>query len=346
VTAEWGGVGGSTSSEIAGYSAILPQRVKLTDRTWFDLASLTKPLVTTTLTLLAFRSNTLAPATRVGEVIREVRGSGIGELEVEALLTHVSGLPAWLPLYCLADGRPGMLAARLADMKLEYRTGERVVYSCLGFVVLGMMLERVAGVCLDTLFRREVALPLGLGSELGFKPDPETQPLAAGAKKPRVERRLTRELGFDPTRVPATGSGLPDDGNARFLGGVAGNAGLFGTSRGVMTLASEYLGGSGKLLTEEEATAATGLRTSRDGLERGWGWQIASSTGCSAGHGLSSTAFGHTGFTGVSVWGDPATASIYILLANRNHPGQRENDLDPLRRSFHLLAAGGRSGGS
>jgi CubicO group peptidase (beta-lactamase class C family) len=337
--AEWGRAGEDSTREILGASTLAPERVEAAADTWFDLASLTKPLVTTTLTLIAFRGGSINPSTRAGEVLDELRGTDVGNLEVDALLTHTSGLPAWLPLYCLAEGRPELLPSRLARVSLEARSGERVVYSCVGFVILGLMLARVAGETLDAMFRREVLAVLGLEGQLGFNPELDTQSLVGGAGKSLVENRLVSELGLDLCWIPSSANGLPDDGNARFLDGVAGNAGLFGTAGGVLALTSEYLPGGGSLLTAEEAERSTSIRTA--GLEqgRGWGWQLANSPGCSAGPALSATSFGHTGFTGVSVWCDPATRGVFILLTNRNHPVQRENDLHPLRRRFHALAA-------
>ena len=337
--AAWGRAGGEVSGEALGVSTLFPERAEVSGETWFDLASLTKPLVTTTLTLLAFRSGVMAPRTRVGEVLDEVRGTDVGDLEVQQSLIHTAGLPAWLPLYCLTEGRLDLLPRRLGNIQLEGRPGEQVVYSCIGFVILGLMLARIADEGLDSLFQREVLKKVGLEAELGFNPDPATHSLSGGATQPAIELRLIRDLGFDQQWIPATGHGLPDDGNARFLGGVAGNAGLFGTARGVIALASEYLPGGGSLLSSAEVAEATALRT--EGLEqrRGWGWQLASSPGCSAGQALSEGAFGHTGFTGVSVWCDPQTKNGYGLLTNRNHPAQRGNDLHPLRRAFHRLAA-------
>ena len=338
--AAWGRAGGEVSDEALGYSTLFPDRTEVSRESWFDLASLTKPLVTTTLTLLAFRSGAMAATTRAGEVLDEVRGTEVGDLEVAQLLTHTAGLPAWLPLYCLAEGRLDLLASRLGEVRLEGRPGQQVVYSCVGFVILGVMLARIADEDLDTLFQREVLKVAGLEGELGFKPDLATHSLIGNAAQPATEIRLIRDLGFEQRWVPATGYGLPDDGNARFFGGIAGNAGLFGTARGVVALASEYIPGGGSLLSSAEAAEATALRT--EGLEqgRGWGWQLASTPQCSAGRVLSEGSFGHTGFTGVSVWCDPQTRKVYALLTNRNHPAQRGNDLHPLRRRFHHLAAG------
>jgi len=337
----WGRAGESPLREYEGASTLRPKRVAVSERTWFDLASLTKPLVTTTLSLISFRSGALRPATTVGEVLDEVRGAGVGDLEIRHLLTHTSGLPAWLPLYCVAEGRRQDLLPGLTRIDLEAAPGVRVVYSCVGFVILGMILARVADTGLDRLFQHEVLNPLELGAELDFRSKPEIHPLAGGAERAVVEERLVREVGLDPRWIPPTATGLPDDGNARFLDGVAGNAGLFGTARGVSSLAGEYLPGGGSLLTAEEAEIATSSHTSGLEQERAFGWQLASTTGCSAGPGLSPQSFGHTGFTGVSVWADPSCRGVFVLLTNRNHPWQRQSDLHPLRRRFHVLA--GRS---
>jgi CubicO group peptidase (beta-lactamase class C family) len=262
----------------------------------------------------------------------------VGALDIGSRLTHTSGLPAWLPLYCLADGGPERLPEVLTDIRPVADRGHEVIYSCVGFVTLGLILERVAGDDLHTLFRREVLAVLGLDDELGFTPDPKLYPIAGGSRAPVIETRMVRNMGYDAELLPSLADGLPDDGNARFLGGVAGNAGLFGTARGVWRLASEYAPGGGALLTAKEAAAATALLS--PGLEqaRGLGWQLASTPGCSAGPALSHNAFGHTGFTGVSTWVDPSTRGVFVLLTNRNHPWQREIDLHPLRRRFHSLS--------
>jgi len=336
--AEWGRAGENRIGEIVGASTLRPKKTTVSERTWFDLASLTKPLVTTTLSLLAFRSTSLRPRSRVGKVLTELRNTGVADLEVRQLLTHTSGLPAWLPLYSIAEGRPQDLLFRLGEIDLEAQPGSRVAYSCVGFVILGMMLARVSGTSLYRLFQRNVVDALELGEELGFRPENQGFSPAGGASRAVVEERMVREAGFDPRWIPPMAAGLPDDGNARFLGGVAGNAGLFGTARGVSSLAAEYLPGGGPLLTPEEAETATCSHTGGLEQERGFGWQLASTDSCSAGPGLSQRSFGHTGFTGVSVWADPSSRGVFVLLTNRNHPGQREIDLNPLRRRFHALA--------
>jgi len=310
----------------------------MSEDTWFDLASLTKPLVTTTLSLLSFRSARFGLETRVGEVLDELEGSAISGLTVQHLLTHTSGLPAWLPLYCLAEGSADELPVRLGEVQPESPPGLRVVYSCVGFVILGLILERTWAQDLETLFSCEVLAVLDLEGELGFSPDTAAGRLAGGADRAVAEEKLVRDTNFDPRWIPAPGIGLPDDGNARFLGGRRVIYKKNGTARGVLSLASQYLAGGGELLTDEEARLATKNHTPGLGQARGLGWQLAGTPGCSAGPELPDEAFGHVGFTGVSVWLDPLRGGAGGLFLNRSHPGHREGDLHPLRRRFNALA--------
>ncbi len=161
---------------------------------------------------------------------------------------------------------------------------------------------------------------------------------ASGGRRRDTRRRRDPPEGTGPGRGSDSprSQGEPDDGNSRFFGGVAGNAGLFGTARGVLALAWTYLG-AGEFLDRGGDRTATADHT--PGLEaaRGLAWQLATSPGCSAGSALDPTAFGHTGFTGTSLWVDPTRGMAMTLLANRVHPGHRPTDLHPLRRRFHQL---------
>ena len=305
--------------------------------TMFDLASLTKPLATTTLLLLARRDG-VGLDTRLGDLLPELAASPWREVTVEQCASHTAGFPAWEPLYAAAGpGREGYLEA-LARLERVAAAGERCVYSCPAFVALGLALERAAGSDLATLFRELVAVPLGIADELLFAP-PAGTPVAGGQREPFVERRLLAERGVAAPVLPeAPGTTPCDDGNARGLGGAAGNAGLFGTAGAVAALAAEYLPGGGELVTAEEAELATGELTGGLEQSRGVGWQRAPTPGCSAGPALTLSSFGHTGFTGTSVWVDPDAAAVFVLLSNRLHPGGRTPDLHPLRRRFHALA--------
>lgn len=337
--AAWGVAGDRPRLAAAGHARLVPQPEVVDADTWFDVASLTKPLVAGTLALLAVREGALGLSSTVGEVITAAAGRPIGAATVRQLLAHDSGLPAWAPLYALADG-PQRVAEAVVSLELAGRPGERVVYSCPGFILLGLMLERALGQPLDVAFRERVVGPLELAGMIGFRPDSTVHRLAGGAAEPDVERRLCAGRGVDASTIPPVATHLPDDGNARYLSGVAGNAGLFGTAAGVHRLASQYLNSVSQVLQPREIALATAATAGADGGQvRGLGWQLASSPDCAAGPALPPEAFGHTGFTGSSVWVDPRRQTVFVLLSNRHHPGHHEVDLHPLRRRFHALAA-------
>lgn len=304
----------------------------------YDLASLTKPLVTTTLLLLARRDG-LELDMPLGELLPELDGSAWAGVAVWQAASHCGGFPAWEPLYALGEcSREGYLEA-LRHVPAIAPPGTRVEYSCLGFIALGIALERAGGADLATLFQELVSVPLGVADELCYAPV-DSVAVAGQACSEELEIEMLRQRGLAggvPPRPPGRRAG--DDGNSRGLGGVAGNAGLFGSASAVAQLAAEYLPSGGELLTAEEVEVATRCRT--EGLEqaRGLGWQLAATPGCSAGPALPGHAYGHTGFSGTSVWIDPQLAQVYVLLANRLHPFGRTPDLHPLRRRFHALAA-------
>lgn len=336
MVAGWQGLNEVDERAVAvGHASVRPAVEAMTMDRWFDLASLTKTLVIAPLILLTLRNTELSMDSTVTQVFPELAGVPLGSRRIRHLLTHTSGLPAWEPIYVHArtPDTDDVIRA-LAGLTVGEVRGE-VVYSCPGFILLGLILERLTDTPLDLLFARLVLAPLGLADELGFRPGSD-RPISAGASIPVTERLLVAERGMDPAGIPDTSSCLPDDGNSRFLGGVSGNAGLFGTIRGVLALAKAMLV-PGVLFTGDEIALAT--RNHSPGLEqaRGLGWQLASSPGCSAGDALAPTAFGHTGFTGTSLWIDPTRGLTMALLANRLHPGHRPTDLHPLRRRFHRL---------
>ncbi|MEW6337067.1 MAG: serine hydrolase domain-containing protein [Acidobacteriota bacterium] len=306
--------------------------------TRYDLASLTKPLATATLLLLARRDG-LDFETPLASLLPELNGTPYGAATVAQAASHCAGFPRWAPLYALGERSPDGYLASLATLTPVGAPGTKVEYSCPGYVALGVALERGFGSDLGTLFRELVAEPLGLAGELSYAP-PDDTPSAPGETDWFVERGLLVQLGLPGEPPPALSGALStNDGNTRGLGGAGANAGLFGTAAAAAALAFEYLPGGGELLAADEAALAT--RNLTPGLEqaRGIGWQLAPTPDCSAGTALPAHAFGHTGFTGTSLWVDPEARAAYVLLGNRLHPGGRTPELHPLRRRFHQLAA-------
>ena len=339
--AVWGPSADSLQDVTVGRAAVVPSSGPLTAEHWFDLASLTKPLVTTTLALIVMRRGGLSTETTVGEVLTELIDAPAAVATVLQLLTHTSGLPGWAPLYSRGGGIEAVVDT-IGRLQLVADPGRRVVYSCPGFILLGLMVERVAGAGLDQLLTDLVVEPLDLRDDLGFAKAARDRPVVAGALTPGAETALLAERGLRQDLIPPRWRHQPDDGNARALGDVAGNAGLLGSARGVARLALQYLPGHGELLRPDEVRLATGNLTPGKEQDRGFGWQLASSPGCSAGPALSSGSFGHTGFTGTSVWIDPSVPQVMVLLCHRHHPAHRGTDLHPLRRRFHALTLKGR----
>lgn len=325
---------GAIQYDSAGVSRLGGNPIPAGPNTWYDLASLTKPLVVTTLFLLARRGGVLELGRRVGDVLPNA--GPYREATMENLLTHTAGLPGWAPLYASGHS-PDDIVAGISALEAVGPPGGQVEYSCPGFILLGLILEEVLALDLAKAFTEMVAGPLTLKDDLSFDPLAPGRLIAGGAVGPDAEISLVQSLGLDPSTIPPCGPGRPDDGNARFLGGVAGNSGLFGTICGVVLLAREYLRGGGRLLDGGETDLAAWCRTPNSGQHRGLGWQVGSSPGCSAGPALSPTSIGHVGFTGASLWIDRQQGRVMALLSNRHHPAHRGIDLHPLRRRFNSL---------
>ena len=293
--------------------------------TIYDLASLTKVVVTTTVAMSLVDEGVLSLDTRVGALVPGFRGGEKGRVTVRQLLSHSGGLRWWAPLHLDTAGEDAYVA-RIAAMDLAYEPGTKSEYSDLGFILLGRALERAAGTSSFEALARERALaPLGL-TETGYRP--------AAALRPRIA-----PTERDPWRGRLLVGEVHDE-NAAALGGVAPHAGLFGTAADLARLAEALLGGGASGRRRIASPATVELFTARAGVpgsSRALGWDTAgdgsgrrSSTPgvpgySSAGALLSPRSFGHTGFTGTSVWVDPERGAFVVLLSNRVHP-TRAND--------------------
>ena len=320
-----------------GDAVVEPGRIAATTSTLYDLASLTKPLATALLAVRLQSAGRLAIEDRVDRHLPDWRPRDEGPaLTLLDLLTHRSGLPAWMPLYAMASDVTGRIGA-VAAAPRAHAPLLGVTYSCPNYLLAGFALERASGAPLDRLFRDHVTGPAGVG-DLGYRPDPSERPRTAATEAGNAHESALAgpwAAGYNGFRRDVIW-GEVHDHNAWSLGGAAGNAGLFGTARGVWSLARHFLGGG--LLADEERGWFAHDFTPGLNQARAVGFQLAATPGCSAGASLSPRSFGHTGFTGTSLWMDPEAERIFVLLTNRVHPRFRERDLHPLRREFHALA--------
>lgn len=311
-------VGSSEKVEIRcrlGKSGNEPNIAKVRDQGLFDLASLTKVLCVTPCWMLL--------AARYPRILDRPLSSWFPQcskdkhgISVKTLLAHCSGLPHWRPYYLYQnsdmDMRSFIWRAILRE-DLAYRTGHRVLYSDLGFMLLHNILEFETNARMDQFFKSEVLAPLGIEDEMTFLPDPDS-----------CEIIPTRQ-GEPP--------GLVNDLNARALGGISGHAGLFGTARAVARVGKEILAAikfQPSIFDHFIADQFVKRLKVRGQLLRPLGFDYNSGPGSSSGRFFGKNSIGHTGFTGVSIWMDPDADIISVLLTNRVIMGETS----PLIKEF------------
>ena len=287
--------------------------------TIFDLASLTKVLATTLLVVRDVEQGALALDDELGMHLPRWHEAGREPITIRDLLSHSSGLPAHRPFFRDLRGREAFESA-ICGTPLEYAPRTRSVYSDLGFMLLGFVLERTASLParVDVLKTR-----IGTAEDLQFLP-------------PEAWRRRTAPAHRDPWRGRLL-VGEVDDENAWALGGAAGHAGLFGTAAGVGDVARHVLqvldGRTGAFRGDTIATFVA-RRREVPGSSRALGWDTMLPTS-SCGTRMSPRAFGHTGFTGTSLWVDPDLGVYVVLLTNRVYPDRTNDTIARVRPALH-----------
>lgn len=289
--------------------------------TVYDLASLTKVVALTTVTMFAVADGRIKLDDPVEHYLPEFQGPAKERVTVRHLLTHSSGLPAHRALWREAPGRDSALAL-VARTPLDTLPGARMVYSDLGAMLLTRIVERAYGQPIDQLFRRLVARPLRLGSTRYLPPRSWLGRVAPTERDPWRGRLVHGEV---------------HDENAAFLGGVSGHAGLFSNAADLLTFGEWLLSRKkpslarpGPALDTAVVQAFTRRQDLVPGSSRALGWDTPS-PGSSAGTRLSPESFGHTGFTGTSIWIDPTRDLVVVLLSNRVNPTRDNPRLGPLR---------------
>jgi len=342
------GDGAVVFADALGHSVVEPYRIANTLDTIYDLASLTKPLITGLLCARRIELGELTLDSSVSHYLPEFERTDKQMITVRELLTHTSGLPAWRPLYLLTNDEPDRAVGAIASLDLEYKPGSRVVYSDLGFITLGFLLERMTGQPLAATAQNEIIDALKLEHTF-FNPELALQTgIAASETGNNYERDMCEQTGagiYSNSRQRVIW-GEVHDGNAYFLGGAAGHAGLFSTAADVLVMSNQFLATHTSLLKPE--TCANFRMNMTSGLEeaRSLAWQLAVSNESTAGPDLPADSFGHNGFTGTSVWIDAQDDRVFILLTNRTHARQLPfANINAVRRQFHSLAVAAMSGG-
>ena len=296
--------------------APLPGDAPVTAHTLWDMASLSKVLGTTMVALRAMEDGQMSLEERVGDFFPDAPEDK-RDITVFMLMTHTGGFYPSFRLDRLLE-RPEQAADCILRYPLDEAPGRRPIYSCMGFILLAKMLEKRFGKPLNELARERVFLPLGM-KETGCCPDPAAQ-CAATETDPQTGRPII---------------GVVHDENARFLGGVSGNAGVFMPLCDGIRFAAMLSRMGGGFLKEETMRRAIRNYTPGQDSHRGLGFHIAGSPDCFFSDGVPEVCFGHTGFTGTSLMVEPESGFWVLLLTNRVCPTRENAKLFPFRRALH-----------
>ncbi len=287
------------------------------ENTMWDMASLSKVIGTTSAAMQLWEQGRLNLDAPVQKYIPEFTGKNKELVTVRNLLTHSSGLPAWRPLYKEAS-TPEEAIELVFTTPLDTLPNVRMVYSDLGIITLGKIIERISGESLDGYLSLHVFGPLGMKSTMYRPPRWMRQRIAPTERDPWRERLVYGEV---------------HDENSFALGGGAGHAGLLSTGPDLAIFAQMYLNGgvydSVRIVSEAAVEKFTQVQDSALS-NRALGWEVPSGTN-SAGHLLSKHAFGHTGFTGTSIWMDPDRDLFVVLLTNRVDPSRESRGIYAVR---------------
>jgi uncharacterized protein YbbC (DUF1343 family)/CubicO group peptidase (beta-lactamase class C family) len=334
--------GGVVWRKAYGARAVEPAREPMTTNTIFDLASLTKIVATATSIMILIERGKVRLSDPLSNFIPEIKGEGRERITIELLLTHRAG---YAPDFDLRDRWSGSDEAikRLIKEPLRNPAGARFVYSDINYIALGEVVHRVSGMTLDEFARKNIFLPLGM-RDTSFRPATSLR----GRIAPTEQRRgQLSYLGAKPQAEADADKwlrGEVHDPTSYRMGGVAGHAGLFSTADDLAIYCQMILNGGEykgvRILSPLSVAEMTRPRlVSEAAWTRGLGWDINTSFSSNRGDLFPLGSFGHTGFTGTSIWIDPASKMFVIFLSNRVHPDGK-GDVGPLRGRIASIAAG------
>jgi CubicO group peptidase (beta-lactamase class C family) len=298
-----------------------PASPEVTTASIFDLASLTKVVATTAMAMILYERGLLDLEAPVTAIVPEFAGDDVRrrEIPLRMLLAHNSGLPAYEKLFLRAKTREDLLQAAFST-PLAAAPGSRAEYSDIGFIILGVVLERLADEPLDAFCQREIFGPLGM-THTTFNPTPALK----DSIPPTADDRTFRHRIIQ---------GEVQDENASVLGGVAGHAGLFSTAEDLAVFAHAMLSGGHPILRSSTVELFSRRESAPAGTSRALGWDTPSAPSQSGKY-FSSRSFGHLGFTGTSLWIDPDRQLSIALLTNRTWPDCQNQAIKQVRPAFH-----------
>lgn len=299
--------------------------------TWWDLASVTKPIVGLAVMSLLESGDLLLDDT-IADHLPDYAATDKAVLTVRQLLTHTSGMPGQVPLYHWCSDREHMLEA-IRNLPLQFEPGTDVTYSSQGFVILGLIAEAASGLPLEQLVEERVTRPAGM-MRTSFGLPADLRDHAAATEDCAWRGRIVQ--------------GTVHDENAEVLGGTAGHAGLFAPLADLealgRVLCADGRGPRGIVVSSAALATMTSPATEGLRLRRCLAWQGRDRYDSPAGDLVGARAYGHTGFTGTSLWIEPDLGRYVVLLTNRVHPSRAGQAIARVRRLVHNSAMGYKSG--
>jgi CubicO group peptidase (beta-lactamase class C family) len=316
-----------------GHFTYDPASPEVTASSLFDLASLTKVVATTTMAMILYERGLLDLEAPVSAIVPEFAGTGDDtsrrEITLRMLLAHSSGLPAYEKLFLHSQAREALLRAAYTT-PLTAAPGERAEYSDIGFIILGVALERLADEEFDGFCQREIFGPLSM-THTTFNPAPALKDsIPPTADDQTFRHRIVQ--------------GEVQDENTSVLGGVAGHAGLFSTAEDLALFAHALLNGGRPILRPATVKLFSRRESAPAGTSRALGWDTPSAPSQSGKY-FSARSFGHLGYTGTSLWIDPNRQLSITLLTNRTWPDCQNQAIKQVRPAFHdaVIEALGKS---
>ncbi len=322
--------------KVYGFRSIFPEKEELKNRTIYDLASLTKPLITSLLTLRTIEKGKLSFSTEVSDIFPEFSH----RITIKDLLTHTSGLPAWYPFYLFEED----LMVQLNNLALNSKSGKKVNYSCVGYIIISKILEQIYELSFAEIVEDLIIRKLGLkDSFIGEVPEDKKNMCAPTELGNKFEKEMAeqdirfKELSKKFTWRENLLVGELNDANSFYLNGNSGNAGLFSSAIDIFKLSNEFYPSTATILSAESTKWFWNNLTHFKKSHRTIGFKLNSSFITSGGRGISRKAIGHNGFTGVSIWFEPKAEYKFIILSNRIHPEVKPLPFNKIRRKIHKL---------
>lgn len=341
-----------------GFAVVEPEKIEAKIDTIYDLASLTKVLVTGLLCAKLVENGEINLQDKISKYFSEFATNDKREITIENLLLHNSGFVNWLPFYLLPNSLVDeakylgisdesvskFVLEKIGEIPLENSIGSKVVYSDLNFLLLGFLVEKFYERDLNNIAIAEIFDRLGFTRTFIGGLDTLRREIAASEFGNEFEKQTCAELGYDVSKYKFRDYqiwGEVHDGNCYFINGVSGHAGLFSTAEETFRIAQQFLANQTTLLKPETCELFHTNFTKGLNEARSIAFQLAETPDSTASKSLSKDSFGHLGFTGTSLWIEPETERIFILLTNRTHAHALPFvNINSVRRRFHELAQG------